>query len=75
MPQIWRRPSVKSSPCAAGSLHVSDAATVRLQSAIFPHPLDARAPFFALSRTHGENPPGVAPFQRFAAGQALRCAR
>jgi len=56
-------------------LDVPGAAALRVQSAIFPYPLDACAPFFALSRRPGENPPGVAQFQRCASRQALRRAR
>jgi hypothetical protein len=41
-------------PCAAESLDESGAATMRAQIAIFPHPLDACAPFFALSAMYGE---------------------
>jgi hypothetical protein len=40
---------------------------MRLQSLIFPHPLDAWLRFFALSRALWENPPGVVKILLIAA--------
>jgi hypothetical protein len=48
---------------------------MRAQFAIFPYPLDACAPIFALARLHRENPPGVAKIQRLAARPIAHRAR
>jgi hypothetical protein len=45
---------------------------MRVQITIFPHPLDARPRFFAVSLRQGEKPSGVGKIQRFATAEPWR---